>query len=631
MFCSKCGNQNRDEARFCFECGFDLTTSRPPSSAPPDLSMPGSGDGAMNSIGAGETALPTPEMYGPEAVALGPNVVVAGRYRIKSAIGQGGMGTVYLAHDSRMQDQAVVLKFINPDLLQRSASASERFLSEARTCLDLSHENIIRVHYLDEWQGSTFLAMEYIDGVELGDLLKRYKSQKKRLTWNQFRGVMAQILEGVAYAHSRSIIHRDLKPANIMIARKSAGGQRAVVMDFGLAKVSEGLELTGAGKGLGTAYYMAPEQRRNAKTVTARADVFALGVIAYEMLTLRTTEGRVHPPSQLRDDLPNGVDDWVFQAMEHDASERYGSAREMLAALKAVGAEQENVAAAENRETQLRHMIEIAAADGSISAGERSVILKKAEGLGIAAEKANGIMAEMGGMESVVNPQGDLTLDLGKGVSLDLTWIEGGSFEMGDDMVKPIHTVEVDGFWMGRTQVTQGQYEAVMGNNPSLFKGASNPVERVSWHDAMAFCSKVAERSGQKAVLPTEAQWEYACRAGSTSKWCFGDSESALGEYAWFDDNSGDKTHPVGEKKANRWGLFDMHGNVWEWCLTKYKDYPYRADDGRNDESGDDIRVLRGGSWFAGSVFCRSAYRFWYFPTSAYFYVGFRICVVVCR
>ena len=155
-------------------------------------------------------------------------------------------------------------------------------------------------------------------------------------------------------------------------------------------------------------------------------------------------------------------------------------------------------------------------------------------------------------------------------------------------------------FYLGKYEVTQEQWEAVMGSNPSNFKGPKNPVEQVSWDDCQEFLDKLnAKAGGQggKFVLPTEAQWEYACRAGSTGKFCFGDDEKQLGEYAWYDENSDSKTHPVGEKKPNAWGLYDMHGNVWEWCQDWYGAYGAEAVDDPSGPTTGSGRVFRGGGW----------------------------------
>ena len=152
-----------------------------------------------------------------------------------------------------------------------------------------------------------------------------------------------------------------------------------------------------------------------------------------------------------------------------------------------------------------------------------------------------------------------------------------------------------------------------MGTSPSHFKGAKNPVEQVNSNDVMAFCKKLSLKTGKNFTLPSEAQWEYACRAGSTGRFCFGDSDSGLGDYAWYSVNSGRQTHPVGQKKPNEWGLYDMHGNVWEWCLDRYDDRFYEKQVARernpvNSNQGD-YRVLRGGSWTTNPSYCRSANR----------------------
>jgi len=246
---------------------------------------------------------------------------------------------------------------------------------------------------------------------------------------------------------------------------------------------------------------------------------------------------------------------------------------------------------------------------------------------------------EQGSLDDAIRKQAKtISLDLGKDVKIDLVLIPSGSFTMGDanglDNEKPAHKVSISKpFYMGKYEVTQSQWEAVMGNNPSNFKGASNPVENVSWKDCQAFLGKLDEKFGKFAVkfrLPTEAQWEYACRAGGTGKYGFGDAEASLGEYAWFE---GDSTHPVGEKKPNAWGLYDMHGNVWEWCAD-WHDAGYYKQSPATDPVGPSSgfqRVLRGGSWgFIASV-CRAAVRGAAPPSyrgSYSSYVGLRVVCV---
>ena len=186
----------------------------------------------------------------------------------------------------------------------------------------------------------------------------------------------------------------------------------------------------------------------------------------------------------------------------------------------------------------------------------------------------------------------------GKEITLfEFSPIHAGRFRMESNEVK----IDQD-FYLGKYPVTQQQWEAVMGNNPSHFKGGSLPVETVSWDDAQIFIQKLNQLSSKKLYrLPTEEEWEYACRAGSTSEYYFGDDASQLGEYAWYNGNSGNTTHPVGTKKPNGWGLYDMAGNVWEWTDSWY-------DSSRSNS------VLRGGSWNTSAENCRSANRNSYPP-----------------
>ncbi len=241
-------------------------------------------------------------------------------------------------------------------------------------------------------------------------------------------------------------------------------------------------------------------------------------------------------------------------------------------------------------------------------------------------------------------PAKEITVDLGDGVTMKLVLIPAGEFRMGlpdseKDAVhdqKPQHRVRITGpFYLGVYEVTQEQYERVMGANPSDSKGAELPVGRVTRDDAQKFCRKLSELAEEKEPgrayrLPTEAQWEYACRAGSTKRYCCGDDESLLGDYAWYKKNARGQPHTVGQKKPNAWGLYDMHGNAREWCRDWHEDDYYTrspADDPAGPASGV-AGVLRGGDWSGYPESCRSADRFRIVPDRAYDSFGLRVVQV---
>ncbi len=216
------------------------------------------------------------------------------------------------------------------------------------------------------------------------------------------------------------------------------------------------------------------------------------------------------------------------------------------------------------------------------------------------------------------------TLDLGGGVTLDLVSIPAGSFMMGSPENEaerygdegPQHRVTISsGFWMGKYEVTQEQWQRVMGSNPSNFKGVKNPVEMVRWTEAKDFCGKVGGR------LPTEAEWEYACRAGTTGPYA-----GNLDRIGWYYENSGSTMHPVGQKQANAWGLYDMHGNVWEWCEDGTRTYTSAAQKDPEGPAGSS-RLLRGGGWGDLAGLCRSARRGDIAPATRNIIFGFRLVV----
>jgi formylglycine-generating enzyme required for sulfatase activity len=265
-----------------------------------------------------------------------------------------------------------------------------------------------------------------------------------------------------------------------------------------------------------------------------------------------------------------------------------------------------------------------------------------------------------------------MTIQLADGMKLELLHCPAGTFMMGSPAneagrgdKETQHQVTISKpFWLGKTEVTQGQWQAVMGANPSNFKGADLPVECVSWDDAVSFCKKLTDRAkatgtlpaGYEYRLPTEAEWEYACRAGSSTRFSSGDGLKKLQEAGWYAENSGnqsypddewladfgkeDKTdlftkltdrkltsHPVGGKQANAWGLYDMHGNVFEWCQDWYVDYPAgTATDPTGPVTGA-TRVTRGGSWDIIAGLCRAAFRYGNVPGFRYFNLGFRVAL----
>ncbi|MDR1164606.1 MAG: formylglycine-generating enzyme family protein [Deltaproteobacteria bacterium] len=221
-------------------------------------------------------------------------------------------------------------------------------------------------------------------------------------------------------------------------------------------------------------------------------------------------------------------------------------------------------------------------------------------------------------------------------VGMKFTLISTGAFTMGADLNSergakdetPQRRVTISRpFYMGVYEVTQSEWTRVMGgSNPSNFKGQTLPVERVSWDDALSFARKLNQIEGtEKYRLPTEAEWEYSARAGTTSAYFFGDDEGSLGKYAWFTDNSGWETHPVGGKSPNPWGLYDIYGNVWEWVQDFYGNYEGGATTDPKGPLEGSARVNRGCGWGDTAVFCRSAYRFRNTPEYRFSNLGLRV------
>ena len=226
---------------------------------------------------------------------------------------------------------------------------------------------------------------------------------------------------------------------------------------------------------------------------------------------------------------------------------------------------------------------------------------------------------------------GTLTVN---GIKYNMVWVNGGTFRMGAtseqdcdayDIEKPVHSVTLSGYYIGKTEVTQALWKAVMGSNPSEFKGDNLPVGNVSWYDCQEFIRKLNSLTGQNFRLPTEAEWEFACRGGNNSLGYKYSGSDSIDNVAWYDGNSGDKTHPVATKSANELGIYDMSGNVEEWCCDWYGDYTSGAQTNPKGPESGSFPVYRGGSWLNGARYCRSSNRNYFDPAYRFNCLGLRL------
>ena len=224
-----------------------------------------------------------------------------------------------------------------------------------------------------------------------------------------------------------------------------------------------------------------------------------------------------------------------------------------------------------------------------------------------------------------------------KGVSFKMVFVQGGTFQMGatseqgsaaESDEKPAHRVTLSDYYIGQTEVTQALWQAVMGSNPSNWKGSNLPVEQVSWNDCQQFITRLNQLTGRRFRLPTEAEWEYAARGGNKSRGYKYSGSNDLGSVAWYDGNSG-KTHPVGQKNANELGIYDMTGNVWEWCQDWYDKEYYGKSPSTNpcNNTSASRRVARGGGWNNSARYCRVSNRDDISPGSTYIFLGLRLAL----
>jgi formylglycine-generating enzyme required for sulfatase activity len=467
----------------------------------------------------------------------------------------------------------------------------------------LGHPHVVRViQERGEDDGHLYFVMEYLGG---GNFQSKVLGGGSSV--QEVHSVIQSVGQALQYAHDKNVIHRDVKPGNILLD----GSGTAKLTDFDLVRANDSFVWSHT-EALGSFVYAAPEVLTSGERAGCHSDVFSLGMTAlFGWKGLQLTHEDFRQPDQAADQLPvsSHVKAVLKRATEWDPAHRFATIREFCEQLREAFAAQERSNQAESS-TPLAQVVHTS-------------------------EPGSGILNSIGMMMMLI-PAG--TFPMGSP--------ERDSSAFQDE--KPQHGVRItQPFYLGIHPVTQGEYRQVVKKNPSLFSGEEHlPVETVSWFDAVGFCNALSQKEGLppfyaiegEAVevpdwnglgyrLPTEAEWEYACRAGSTTWFSFGDDENALGQYAWYSANSIGKTHPVGEKTPNGFGLYDMHGNVWEWCWDEYADDYYQkspADDPRGPEQAAN-RVIRGGSCGNDPRRARSAYRDEYAPEYQHNDLGFRL------
>ncbi len=602
-FCSKCGNEIKNDDAFCPVCGTPNRFSEQEKAK---------NSNEKQDFTRYKTDVSSGGSYGLDARNLSEGTQLDnGRYTILEKLGEGAFGVVYKASDSNYEGDLKALKVIY------SENYSDRLVmhklkSEARNMIKINHPNVVRLYDIHFQGEMKFLDMEYVDGGDLVGLMLKCPDYK--IAEDKVWDLAIQIAKGMQAIHKQNLIHQDLKPENILLTNDG----QVKITDFGISEhfrsSKSRIEETNI---KGTYVYASPEQLIG-KNVGKEADVWSFGTTLYHILTGETlysgnTSGDVITQIKLRsyesvDYASEKINNLLSKCLKRDYKERLKDFGEVVNIINSVEISNKNLA---TKKTSTK--------PESQAETKKQAFNKDSN-----------------------DPEG-LIID-------GMVFVQGGTFQMGskngDSDEKPVHSVALNNFYIGKYQVTQAEYESVMGKNPSYHTGDNMPVESVSWYDIAEYCNKKSlleeltscytgsgkdmkcDFSANGYRLPTEAEWEYAARGGDKSKGYKYSGSDDIGKVAWYIGNSGSKTHSVGQKQENELDLYDMSGNVWEWCWDWYEKKYYKNSPKNNPKgpSSGIEAVLRGGSWFNYAYYCRVSYRNKYHRDNSYYGVGgFRI------
>ncbi|WP_244142145.1 bifunctional serine/threonine-protein kinase/formylglycine-generating enzyme family protein [aff. Roholtiella sp. LEGE 12411] len=588
-----------------------------------------------------------------------------GRYKILKQLGEGNFGETYLARDHKRPSKPLcVVKRLKPK--HTHPKILELFEQEAVMLEKLGeHPQIPRLLAHFPVQNELYIIQDYVEG----HTLRKEIVRGKQLPESDVTKLLQEILEVLVFVHQHNVIHRDIKPENVMRCKQDG---KLFLIDFGSVKelgtFSINLrKLIRNTVFIGTLGYIPAEQARGKPRLCS--DVYALGMMGIEALT-------GIPPYLLHEDSGTGKPLWrdcvrvsdrladVLDTMVCDNyTLRYQSAVEALEALTSTTVLPLSLPAVlspspptSNFNSTFGSQFDIELFEFDQTELETTILPLQQFEFEIATvclkQSVSTITYDInrtrGSAQCFVE-------DLGNSITLEMVSIPRGQFLMGSpkdeperfDSESPQHSVTVQSFFMGKFPVTQAQWRAVamlppinrdLDPDPANFKGINYPVEQVSWDDAVEFCERLCQETGREYRLPSEAEWEYACRARTTTPFHFG--ETLIPSLANYNNNSiysagsqgtnYGQTSLVGSFPANAFGLYDMHGNVWEWCADHWHDnYDGAPSDSSvwlsNDES--QSRLVRGGSWKSSLRLCRSAYRSWNPQDGRGNLLGFRVAV----
>ena len=515
-------------------------------------------------------------------------------YAIEGKLGAGGFAVVYSVRDLSLK-RTLAVKVLSPDVIA-SHSVLDRFRREAETVAQLSHPNIVPLHFIGQKDDLVYLVMQCIDGGSLADRLER----ERQLPIDDAIRIFQEVAAALAHAHKRGVTHRDIKPQNVLIDSETG---RALVTDFGIARTAEGGSLTATGMVVGTPAYLSPEQVTGEPS-DHRADIYALGVMLYEMLAgqppfigatptavlMKRLAGPPEPLSTLRPDVPPMLEDLVNACLATDPNERLSDAGDIVRALTGASPVSGGHLTKPGIRVQKR-------APGRSNALTYGVIALVVVGAVVAAVLVRD-RAQSAGRQPAAKPPVDSGMVL----------IAGGTYTIGSDSVpsaRPAHPVELGAFGLGAHEVTVGEYEQfVTGRGvPAPWTNKPEnalPVTGVTYGEALAYC---AWRHPDGGRLPREEEWEAAAR-GSSGRW-----------YPWGGTWNPDAANvanrrsgpaPAGSFPGGRTpeGVHDLVGNVWEWTSSQFR--PYGSDP---NAPGTGRYVIRGGGFNAFQSVSNAVFR----------------------